>query len=278
MAVGCVHPTCSGPQNAFAVAALPGSNCVMENYEPTLSFGPAVAANDVATTRGEEADIVAFLSGIARDRRCLEFAVGTGRIAVPLAKSGLGVDGVDLSADMLAALETRDGADLIGTVHGDMSEVSFDRTYGLVYLVHNSLFNVLTQDGQVRCFQNASRHLDDDGVFVIEATMPTRFVRAPEGQSLKVAAVSIDSLEVNARLYNPATQTIEGTRMRLSTDGIVSWPIVFRYAWPSEIDLMARIAGLILVDRWGGWNGEAFTSTSDRHISVYGRSDATPER
>lgn len=149
--------------NAFAVAVWARSNGTMENYEPTMSFGPAVAAADVATNRGAESDIVAFLSEIARGRACLEFAVGTGRIAVPLATTGLGVDGVDLSPDMLTALHTRDGADSINAVHGDMTEVSFDRTYGLVYRVHNSLFNLLTQNGQVRCFQNAARHLDEPG-------------------------------------------------------------------------------------------------------------------
>jgi len=243
----------------------------MENYEPAMSFGRAIAANDVATARGEESDIVGFLSRIARGRSCLELAVGTGRVAVPLAKTGLEVDGVDLSAEMLAALQTRPGADLVNTFHGDMISASLGRPYGVVYLVHNSLFNLLTQDDQVRCFQNAAKHLDGDGVFVVEAAVPTRSVRSVESESVRATSVSIDSCTVEARKYDSVTQTLESTRMRFSPDGIVSVPIVFRFAWPSEIDLMARIAGLVLVERSGGWNAEPFTDRSDRHISVYGR-------
>lgn len=249
----------------------------MEHYKPVMSFGPAAAARDVATARGEENEIVAFLTEMARGRACLELAVGTGRIAVPLAKTGLDVDGVDLSEDMLSALQTRDGADNVNAVHGDMTEASFDRTYGLVYLVHNSLFNLLTQAEQVRCFQNAARHLDDDGAFVVEAAMPTPLVRSVDGQFVQAAPLSIDSCELDVRRYDAVTQTLEGTRVSLSADGIVSTPIVLRYAWPSEIDLMAHIAGLTRIDRWGGWNDEPFSDKSDRHVSVYRRIEDSAE-
>lgn len=244
---------------------------MMENYRPEMSFGSDVAANDAATARGEEDDIVQFLARIARQRSCLEFGVGTGRIAVPLAQTGCAVDGVDLSADMLAALRTRSGADQVHAVLGDMTTTTFEKTYGLVYVVHNSLFNLLHQDDQVRCFENAAKHLDDEGVFVVEAASPAPLLRLTDGQFVHAASVEVDSCELDARRYDAVTQTLEGNRMRLSAEGFESRPIVLRYAWPSELDLMARIAGLVLLDRRGGWNGEPLTDRSERHISTYGR-------
>jgi hypothetical protein len=150
--------------------------------------------------------------------------------------------------------------------------VGTGRSYRLVYLVFNTIGNLLTQDDQVRCFENAARHLSEDGVFVLECRVPTAPARAGH-QFIDVEQLELDHVELGVSRYDPVTQILDVNHVHLGVDGLVFSPIRLRLAFPPEFDLMARIAGLRLRDRWGGWNGEPFTAASWRHVSVYEPAD-----
>jgi SAM-dependent methyltransferase len=242
----------------------------MEGFDPATSFGPDVAAQYDDELRGDEDETVDFLTGIADGGPALEFAVGTGRIALPLAARGIEVDGIELSSAMVERLRSKPGGDGIGVTLGDMSRTAIDRTYPLVYLVFNTIFNLLTQDDQVRCFENAARHLTDSGAFVVEAGVPQAWVK--QNDFVNAEHVGKDRVVLDVCHYDPVTQILDENHVELSASGIRLGPIVCRLATPSELDLMARIAGLRLTERWGGWRGEPFTADSERHISVYRRS------
>ena len=163
--------------------------------------------------------------------------------------------------------EKPDGNVLEVTI-GDMSRVTTGRTYGLVYLVYNTIGNLLTQDDQVRCFQNAARHLDSQGVFVLECRVPTAPAR-PGHQYVDPERIAAGHVVLGVACYDPLTQILDLNHVRISSDGVILAPISLRLAYPPEFDLMARIAGLRLRERWGGWNREPYTAASWRHVSVY---------
>jgi SAM-dependent methyltransferase len=247
----------------------------MDGYNPMTSFGAADAEiYDVVDARADTPDTVAFLARLACGGPALELAVGTGRVALPLAATGITVDGIDLSEPMVAKLrEKPGGADLDVTI-GDFADVPVDGTYRLVYLVFNTLFNLLTQDDQVRCFGNVAKHLTGDGVFVVEAYTPGHLHRLRDDQYVDAEAVLVDEVRFDVGRHDPVNQTVDETHVHLTSTGTRLYPIVQRYAWPSELDLMAKLAGLRLVERWGGWRGEPFTAASRTHVSVYGRATA----
>ncbi len=236
-----------------------------------MSFGEDAAAIYDDEPRGDEAETVAFLARLAAGGPVLELAIGTGRIALPLAARGLRVDGIDIAPAMIEQLRAKPGGAEVAVTLGDFSEVPVHGSYRLIYLVYNTLFNLLTQDEQVRCFANVAAHLTDDGVFVVEAFVPTFLTRLRDDQYVDAEAIAVDEVWLDVGRHDPVKQLLEESHVSLSARGVRVFPIVCRYAWPSEIDLMARIAGLRLVDRWEGWQGEPFTSTSKRHVSVYGR-------
>ncbi|MGH3578667.1 MAG: SAM-dependent methyltransferase, partial [Mycobacterium sp.] len=140
-----------------------------------------------------------------------------------------------------------------------------------IYVVFNTLFNLLTQDDQVRCFENAAAHLSADGVFVVEAFVPTFLYRLRNDQYVDAEAIGVDEVRLDIGRHDPVAQRLDESHLSLSRGGVRLNPIVTRYAWPSELDLMARIAGLRLMERWGGWNREPYTATSGLHVSVYAR-------
>jgi hypothetical protein len=154
---------------------------------------------------------------------------------------------------------------------GDFAYVAVSGHYRLIYVVFNTLFNLLTQDDQVRCFVNVAAHLTDDGVFVVEAFVPTFLMRLRNEQYVDAEAIAVDEVRLDVARHDPVRQILDESHVVLNRDGARLYPIVTRYAWPSELDLMARIAGLRLQNRWGGWNEEPFTATSTRHISIYAR-------
>ncbi len=244
----------------------------MEGFDPKTSFGPEVSKRYDRSLRGDEEETVAFLSGLARGRDALEFAVGTGRIALPLMAAGLRVDGIELSRDMVDRMRDKPGGDKVDVITGDMSRVTTGRSYGLVYLVYNTIGNLLTQDDQVRCFQNAARHLDRDGVFVLECRIPAAPAR-PGHQYADPAHIAADHVVLDLGRYDSVTQVLDLSHVHISAAGIILAPISLRLAHPPEFDLMARIAGLRLRERWAGWNGEPFTAASWRHVSVYERAE-----
>ncbi|HEX8005608.1 MAG TPA: class I SAM-dependent methyltransferase [Trebonia sp.] len=245
----------------------------MDGFDPRMSFGRDVSKRyDGRGGRGDEAETVAFLVGLAGQADALEFAVGTGRIALPLSQAGVRVDGIELSPDMVDRMREKPSGDAITVTMGDMSRVTTGRRYGLVYLVYNTIGNLITQEDQVRCFQNAARHLDRDGLFVLECAVPVAPAR-PHHQFVDAEHIGLDSVTLEVCQYDPVTQVLDKNHVRIGADGVILSPISLRQAYPAEFDLMARIAGLRLRDRWGGWNREPYTASSWRHISVYERAD-----
>ncbi len=243
----------------------------MDDYDPMMSFDRESAAIYDDEPRGDEAAAVAFLEGLAGGGPALELAIGTGRIALPLAARGVRVDGIDLSADMVAKLRRKPGGEAIAVTMGDFADVPVTGSYRLIYVVYNTLFNLLTQDDQVRCFCNVAAHLGDDGAFVIEAFTPAYLHRLRDDQYVDAEAVAVDHVWLDVGRHDPVAQRLDETHVHLSGDGVRLYPIVTRYAWPAELDLMARIAGLRLRERFGGFGREPFTADSTLHVSVYGR-------
>lgn len=242
----------------------------MEGFDPKESFGYDVSKRyDDEDTRGDEEQTVGFLAELANGRDALEFAVGTGRIALPLAKTGIHVDGIELSQHMVDRMREKPGGTDMRVTMGDMSRSTTGRTYGLVYLVYNTICNLLTQDDQVRCFENAAKHLSDDGVFVLECMIPNDVSSRNRNQYVDAQRVEVDYVELDVCRYDPVTQILDENHVRIGAEGITLKPISCRLAYPSEFDLMARIAGLRLRDRFGGWNGEAYSASSWRHVSIY---------
>ena len=242
---------------------------IVKGFDPATSFGPEVAARYDDTPRGDEAETVSLLAHLARGGPALELAIGTGRIALPLAARSLRVDGIELSPAMVERLRDKPGGADIPVTMGDMSTTTVAGRYRLVYLVYNTIFNLLSQDDQVRCFENAAQHLTDDGVFLVEAGVPQAWSRQPD--SVRPEHVGKDTVVLDVCHYDPVSQLLDENHVELSSDGIRFGPIVCRLIWPGEMDLMARIAGLRLLDRWGGWEREPFTAASVRHVSVYAR-------
>jgi SAM-dependent methyltransferase len=244
----------------------------VKDYDPAKSFLGEAAEQYDRHARGDEEDAVAFLAELAGAGPALELAIGTGRIGLPLAARGVAVEGIDLSPDMVAQLRKKPGGEDIPVTIGDFSEVPVSGSYRLVYIVFNTFFNLLHQEEQVRCFENVAAHLSADGAFVIEARVPAHIHALPENQYVHAEEVGVDEVWLDVAKYDPVAQRLEETHVRLRPNGGVGlFPIVTRYCYPSELDLMARIAGLRLRDRWGGWNREPFDARSELAVSVYGR-------
>lgn len=245
----------------------------MKGYEPIMTFDEKNAeVYDDLAHRGDEAATVAFLEGLAGGGPALELAVGTGRIALPLAARGIRVDGIDFSPPMVSKLRAKPGGDELSVTMGDFADVDVSGTYRLIYIVFNSFFNLLTQDDQVRCFENVASHLADGGSFVVEGGCTLGFLdHLRSGQYVEAESIEVDAVRFDLLRLDPAAQMLYENHVRVSHDGVTFNPVVQRYAWPSELDLMARIAGLRLEARWGGWNRETFTAGSANVISVYRR-------
>lgn len=250
----------------------------MKKYTPVMGFSEEVASvYDELAIRGDETATVAFLAQAARGGPALELAIGTGRIALPLSERGVRVSGIDISPAMVARLKAKPAADKIEVTMGNFADVAVPGTYRLIYIVFNTLFNLLTQDEQVRCFENVAAHLTEDGLFVVEGEVPGEMYRLRSNQYVDLEAVEVGKVRLDVARYDPVKQLLEETHVVLSSTGIQLNPIVTRYAWPSELDLMARIAGLELKERWGSWSREPFTGSSKNCISVYGRSASPPK-
>jgi len=241
----------------------------MRGFTPSESFGPAVASHYDDEPRGDEQAAVDFLADLVGDGTALELAIGTGRIALPLAHKGVPVDGIELSRAMVDRLRAKPGGEELHVTIGDMSTVGTGKTYRVVYLVFNTVFNLLTQDDQVACFENAARHLTEDGAFLVEAAVPSSSL--PSHSYARPEAVEAQAVTLDVCTYDPVTQILDENHVRISQDeGIRFGPISCRLAWPSELDLMARLAGLRLEQRWRGWQRQPYTGT-DAHVSVYRR-------
>jgi len=234
----------------------------MKGYKPVMSFDEHVAQSDPDFQRGDENATVSFLEQLAQSGPALELGIGTGRIALPLAARGIHIDGIDLSPAMVDQLRAKPGGDALSVTIADFVDVPVPGTYRLIFVVFNTLFNLLTQEDQVRCFKNVAAHLADDGSFVVETYVPAFLYRLRNDQYVDVESIQVDQVRLDVLRHDMATQVIEESHVSLSAGGVRLNPVVQRYAWPSELDLMARIAGLRLKERWSGWSREPFTSTS----------------
>ncbi|WP_422125749.1 class I SAM-dependent DNA methyltransferase [Streptomyces graminilatus] len=210
-----------------------------------------------------------FLAELAGGGRALELAIGTGRIALPLARRGVEVHGIDMSRAMVARLRAKKGGDAIGVTIGDFATTraaTTDGDFSVAYLVYNTIKNLTSQEAQVACFRNVAAHLAPGGTFVIEVTVP-RLRSLPPGQNVVPFHTSPTRWAFD--VYDTATQATSSNYVEV-VDGHGSYrSIPFRYVWPSELDLMAQLAGMRLRERWDGWTRERFTSESTKHVSVW---------
>lgn len=211
---------------------------------------------------------VRCLGDLAEGGPVLELGVGTGRLALPLAATGLAVHGVDASPEMLDALRAKPGSAGITVEQADFTEFSVDQRFSLAVLAFNTLFALPDQDAQVACFASVGRHLRPGGRFVIEAWVPD-VGRFRAGRAVQPLVIGADRVVVEVAELDAVHQRMRTTKILSSADGVRLLPANHRYAWPAELDLMARLAGLRLEHRWGDWTKGAFTGDSQEHISVY---------
>jgi SAM-dependent methyltransferase len=209
---------------------------------------------------------VDFLADLAGDGAAVELGIGTGRIALPLSARGVPVHGIDLSAAMLSRLAAKPGADRIGVTVGDFATTRVEGRFTLAYVVFNTIMNLTTQDEQVACFRNVAAHLEPGGCFVVEVGLPD-LQRLPRGETFRPFEVTARHLGFDE--YDVVSQGLVSHHYSLVDGAFELLSVPFRYVWPSELDLMARLAGMELRERWGGWEREPFTSESEQHVSVW---------
>ncbi|MBB5938986.1 class I SAM-dependent DNA methyltransferase [Streptomyces zagrosensis] len=211
---------------------------------------------------------VNFLAERRGTGRALELAIGTGRVAIPLARRGVELDGLDASPEIVEVMRGKPGGESIEVTIGNIADFTLERRYSLIFLLLNSLYALQTQEEQIQCFQTVAEHLDPGGLFVVEGFMPdpTRFHFNGRAH---VYEVGIDHVRIEADTFDRATQHIKENHVEIREEGIRLYPAFLRYAWPSELDLMARIAGLRLGERWGDWGNVPFDAWSENHIAVY---------
>jgi SAM-dependent methyltransferase len=210
--------------------------------------------------------VVAFLAGLAGDGAALELGIGTGRIAIPLRRRGVPVHGIDLSPEMVAEFRANPGSGDIGVTVGDFATTRVEGTFRLAYLLRNTIMNLTTQDEQVACFQNAAAHLEPGGCFVIEVIVPA-LQRLPPGETVRPFTVTPSHLGFEQ--YEVATQVAISHHYWTLDGQLETFSAPFRYVWPAELDLMARLAGLTLRGRWSDWARSPFTSDSTQHVSIW---------
>ena len=208
------------------------------------------------------------LAELAQGGRALELGIGTGRFALPLSAKGVEVHGIDAAQSMIGRLRAKPGADRITITQGSFADVAVEGEFAIVYIVFNTFFALLSQEEQVRCFRNVAAHLNPDGCFVIEAFVPdlSRFTGDQVNWATKITA---DEVQLDVGQHNAATQRVISQKVVLTDGSVKLYPVQIRYVWPSELDLMAQLAGLRLRERWANWKREPFSSDSKQHISVY---------
>jgi len=240
---------------------------------PEDHFGDDVAEHydDSAAQEFERSEIEAtadFLAGLAGPGAALELGIGTGRIALPLLARGVRVHGIDLSTAMVARLRAKSGADQIGVTVGDFATTVVDESFCLAYLVFNTIMNLTSQGQQVACFQNVARHLEPGGRFVIEVLVPD-LQRLARGETIRPFTVTPSRLGFDE--YDVVSQSLISHHYRFVGGRCDASSIPFRYVWPAELDLMARLAGMTLQERWAGWHREPFSAESTKHVSVWSK-------
>lgn len=241
-----------------------------ENYFPE-SVAATYDESSAAMFEAEAVDpAVEVLAGLAGEGRALELGIGTGRIALPLAGRGVEVHGIELSPAMADRLRAKPGGEAIGVTFGDFATARAPGTFSVAYLVFNTIMNLTTQDAQVDCFRNVEAHLEPGGTFVIEVMIP-QLRKLPPGQN--TVPFHVGETRLGFDTYDTATQAMASHHVSV-VDGQGSFrSIPFRYVWPAELDLMARLAGMQLRNRWADWSGAAFTGESESHVSVWEKTE-----
>lgn len=212
-------------------------------------------------------EMLARLSG---GGRALELGIGTGRVAIPLAARGMKMYGIDSSPAMLEKLRTKPGSEDIQLHQGSFVSIPFQEKFDLIFVVFSTFYGLLTQDEQIQCFNNVAAHLNSKGMFVIEAFVPD-LTRYQGGQSVRAVQLESQQTRLVASMLDPVNQIITSQFIVLDKSKTEVKPVKIRYAWPSELDLMAHMAGLKLVYHWDNWGQSPFTSNSSKHIAVYWR-------
>jgi SAM-dependent methyltransferase len=238
---------------------------------PTDHFGQDVASRydeDEAAmfAPAELTPAVEFLAALAAGRPALELGIGTGRVALPLRERGIAVHGIDLSTAMVEQLRAKPGGAEIPVVIGDFATATAPGEFGLAYLVFNTIGNLTSQSEQVGCFRNVARHLVPGGHFVIEVGVPG-VLGLPAGDTLRPFAFGPDHVGIDE--YDVVSQSLVSHHLYRDGDGWRRGSTPFRYVWPSELDLMAQLAGLSLAERWADWDRSPFEAASDKHVSVW---------
>ena len=241
----------------------------MGEYDET-TYGERIAdvydtLTDVPTDTDEAVGLLANLAGAGR---CLDIGIGTGRLALPLQARGVKIEGIDASPAMVQKLRSKSGGRDIPVTIGNFADLAIEGRFSLIFVAFNTFFALLTQEDQLRCFANVAAHLEPHAAFVIEAFVPdlSRFDR---GQRVQATDVNMELVRIDAARHDPVAQQIFGQHMVLTETGTRFYPLKLRYCWPSELDLMARLAGLTLEHRWGGWLRQPFSAASGKHVSVY---------
>lgn len=208
------------------------------------------------------------LAELAHGDRALELGIGTGRIALPLSAKNVEVHGIDAAPSMISRLREKEGAERLTVTEGNFADVPVQGEFALVYIMFNTFFALSSQDEQVKCFRNVAAHLAPDGCFAIEAFVPdlNRFIG---GQVNWATKVTTDEVQLDVGQHEAATQRVVSQKVVITNGSVRLFPVQIRYAWPSELDLMAQLAGLRLHERWSNWKREPFTNESGQHISFY---------
>lgn len=240
----------------------------MEGYDAS-TYGDRVAELYDSLYSGiDTGPAVDNLSELAAGGPVLELGIGTGRLALPLAARGLQVDGIDASQAMVDSLRAKPGGTDLDVTIGDFSDFELDKMYQLIFVAFNTLFNLRNQEEQLACFAAVARHLSQTGVFVVEAFVPD-VARFSRNQRVNASEVALDKVIIDATHHDPVAQQLANQHVLITEDGIRLLPVLARYAYPAELDLMARLAGLRLTERWGDWDKSPFTADSGKHVSAY---------
>jgi len=243
----------------------------MENYDAS-TYGDRIAGiyDDLYEGVMDTTSTVDLLEELAGKGRALELGIGTGRVAVPLAGRGVQVEGIDASEAMVEKLRRRPGGESIPVTIGDLADVAADGLFSLIYIPFTTFFALSSQAEQIRCLRNVADHLEPGGSFVLDAFVPD-VRRFHGGQAVSAPKVEADLVMLDVARHDPVAQTIHSSHVLLSEGGVQLVPVVIRYAWPAELDAMALVAGLGLVDRYADYARRLFQATSARHVSVYRR-------
>ncbi|MGW8145216.1 MAG: class I SAM-dependent DNA methyltransferase [Anaerolineales bacterium] len=212
--------------------------------------------------------IIPTLVELVQGGRALELGIGTGRVALPLHQAGVEVHGIDASQAMVEKLQAKPGSELIPVSIGNFADVAVEGQFDLIYVVFNTFFALSSQEEQILCMQNAATKLTPNGIFLMEVFFPN-MARYVDQQTVRATAIDDRLVQLEATRIDMINQQIVSQHTVLSDEGIRLYPVKIRYAWPAELDLMARLAGLTLQHRWGTWRKDPFTQENGRHISVY---------